>query len=519
MSAPAAPPVPLAKRRAPGSREFSPHDFGAGLEVDSQEVLALAGAPSCAASRDGDADADRAADEEVRTPDTGPVPKTFVLDTNVILHDSQCLRSFAEHDVAVPMTVLEELDRFKKGAEEKHFHARRFLRELDELTGELLSTAGIRLGERLGRVRVVLGRRDDPDLRGVFTEDTPDHRILAAALAVHRAEGDPSIPADERRLVVIVTKDTNLRMKAKALGLIAQDWEADKVASHESLYTGKRIVQHMPTATVDRFYAPPGYVPAEEVPEVVDPIANENFILRNGSKSALAAYLPGPRRFQRVEKTTAFGITPRNAEQSFAIRALLDEDVRLVTLSGKAGSGKTLLALAAALQQRTKYRQILLARPVVPLSNRDLGFLPGDIGAKLDPYMQPLHDNLSVIRHALGDGSEDAKRIPLMLETGKLEISPLAYIRGRSLPRIFFIIDEAQNLTPHEVKTIVTRAGEGTKIVLTGDVKQIDHPYLDGLSNGVSHLIHRMTGQPIYSHVTLEKGERSELAELASDLL
>ena len=499
---------------SPASPAATPSPFGEGLPVPPPEPM-CDGEPT--ARGEDPAELPDADPDAVRTPETGPVPKTFVLDTNVILHDSQCLRSFAEHDVAVPMTVLEELDRFKKGAEEKHFHARRFLRELDGLTGELLSTAGIELsadGEepRLGRVRVVLGRRDDPAIKGVFTEDTPDHRILAAAMAVHRAEGD-------RRIVVLVTKDTNLRMKAKSLGLIAQDWENDKVESHESLYTGKRVVQHMPTATVDRFYAAPGTVPAEEVPEVVDPIPNENFILRNGSKSALACYLPGPRAFRRVEKAQAFGITPRNAEQSFALRALLDEDVRLVTLTGKAGSGKTLLALAAALAQRSSYRQILLARPVVPLSNRDLGFLPGDIGAKLDPYMQPLHDNLSVIRHALGESSEDAKRIPLMLETGKLEISPLAYIRGRSLPRIFFIVDEAQNLTPHEVKTVVSRAGEGTKIVLTGDVKQIDHPYLDGLSNGLSHTIHRMTGQPIYSHVTLEKGERSELAELASDLL
>ena len=507
MSAPVALRSPVTNGRLSG-----PAEFGAGLEVSEAPAVPGPPTPSDPAETPDAPDASPAVGEGVRSPDTGPVPKTFVLDTNVILHDSQCLRSFAEHDVAVPMTVLEELDRFKKGAEEKHFHARRFLRELDGLTGELLSTAGIRLGEGLGRVRVVMGRRDDKAIKGVFSEDTPDHRILAAAMAVHRAEG-------ASRMVVLVTKDTNLRMKAKALGLIAQDWENDKVESHEALYTGKRIVQHMPTATVDRFYQGHGSVPVDELPEVQNPVANENFILRNGSKSALATYLPGPREYRRVEKTTAFGITPRNAEQSFALRALLDDDVRLVTLTGKAGSGKTLLALAAALAQRTQYRQILLARPVVPLSNRDLGFLPGDIGAKLDPYMQPLHDNLSVIRHALGDESEDAKRIPLMLETGKLEISPLAYIRGRSLPRIYFIIDEAQNLTPHEVKTIVTRAGEGTKIVLTGDVKQIDHPYLDGLSNGLSHLIHRMTGQPLYAHITLEKGERSELAELASDLL
>ena len=446
------------------------------------------------------------------------VAKTFVLDTNVILHDSRCLRNFHEHDVAVPITVLEELDHFKKGSEELNFHARHFLRELDELTGELIDDRGVALGPGLGRVRVILADALPPEVADTFTADTPDHRILAAALRVRHAGGD--------RLTVLVSKDTNLRLKAKSLGLIAQDYENDKLASFDTLYTGKRVVEGVPGGLVDRFYAPGGRVSAGDVldaigPAVADPVPNENFILRNGSKSALATFLPGDGAgdFRRVEKGSCYGITPRNAEQMFARRALLDEDVRLVTLSGKAGSGKTLLALAAALEQRSAYRQILLARPVVPLSNRDLGFLPGDISAKLDPYMQPLHDNLAVIRHALGDDSDDAGRIPKMLESGKLEVSPLAYIRGRSLPRIYFIIDEAQNLTPHEVKTIITRAGEGTKIVLTGDVKQIDHPYLDGLSNGLSYLIHRMKGQPIYSHVTLEKGERSELAELASDLL
>jgi PhoH-like ATPase len=221
----------------------------------------------------------------------------------------------------------------------------------------------------------------------------------------------------------------------------------------------------------------------------------------------------------RVERTSAYGIQPRNAEQSFALAALLNDDIKLVTLAGTAGTGKTLLALAAALECRQRYRQILLARPVVPLSNRDLGFLPGDVNAKLDPYMQPLFDNLSVIRHHLGEREAAADRINEMRESEKLMITPLAYIRGRSLQRMFFIVDEAQNLTPHEVKTIITRAGEGTKIVFTGDIYQIDQPYLDALSNGLSYLINRMKGQALYAHVTLEKGERSELADLASELL
>jgi PhoH-like ATPase len=221
----------------------------------------------------------------------------------------------------------------------------------------------------------------------------------------------------------------------------------------------------------------------------------------------------------RIEKQTCYGITPRNAEQSFALRALMDDGIKLVTLAGAAGTGKTLLALAAALECRQRYRQILLARPVVPLSNRDLGFLPGDVSEKLDPYMQPLYDNLTVIRHQAGEHTQAGQRITEMRESEKLLVTPLAYIRGRSLQRMFFIVDEAQNLTPHEVKTIITRAGEGTKMVFTGDIAQIDHPYLDGLSNGLTYLINRMTGQPLHAHVTLEKGERSELADLASSLL
>ena len=252
---------------------------------------------------------------------------------------------------------------------------------------------------------------------------------------------------------------------------------------------------------------------------IEEPVANENFILRNGSKSALVTYLAENQSYRKVSKVSAYGIQPRNAEQTFALRALLDRDIKLVTIAGKAGTGKTLLALAAALETANRFQQILLARPIVPLSNRDLGYLPGDIQEKLDPYMKPLFDNLNVIRHQFAEGEQRAERINKMLEEERLVITPLSYIRGRSLQRMYFIVDEAQNLTPHEVKTIITRAGEGTKIVLTGDMHQIDQPYLDALSNGLSHLVNRMTGQAIYSHITLEKGERSPLADLASELL
>ena len=438
-------------------------------------------------------------------------PKLFVLDTNVILHDSGCIRNFEENDVAIPITVLEELDQFKRGNEDIHFQAREFLRRLDSLTGDVLSHDGSPLGQGLGSIRVVLGSGREALLEDAFLQDTPDHRILKTTLALQERESP--------RQVVIVSKDTNLRMKAKSLGIHAQDYKSDKVQGFDKLYTGRRIIEGVDSETINHIYANGGILPAAEISLPQEPLANENFVLRNGSKSALATYRLSDKSFVRVEKQTCYGITPRNAEQSFALKALMDDSIKLVTLSGTAGTGKTLLALAAALECRQRYRQIMLARPVVPLSNRDLGFLPGDIADKLDPYMQPLYDNLTVIRHQCGDDTQAAQRINDMRESEKLVITPLAYIRGRSLQRMFFIVDEAQNLTPHEVKTIITRAGEGTKIVFTGDVAQIDQPYLDALSNGLSYLIHRMMGQPIYAHVTLEKGERSELADLASELL
>ena len=437
--------------------------------------------------------------------------KLFVLDTNVILHDSNCIRNFQEHDVAIPITVLEELDKFKRGNEDINFQARQFLRDLDQLTGDLLSTTGAPLGSGRGGVRVILGAEQDVRIASAFLQNTPDHRILNTAASLQKER-----PA---RKVILVSKDTNLRVKAKGIGVLAQDYTSDKIESFDKLYMGKRVVENVDADVISGFYTGSGVVSAEAVTDVQDPIANENFVLRAGSKSVLASFKAATNSFVRVEKKTCYGISPRNAEQSFAVNALLDDDIRLVTLAGTAGTGKTLLALAAALECRQQYRQILLARPVVPLSNRDLGFLPGDISDKLDPYMQPLYDNLTVIRHQFHESSPAAQRIQEMRESEKLLVTPLAYIRGRSLQKIFFIVDEAQNLTPHEIKTIITRAGEGTKIIFTGDIRQIDQPYLDALSNGLSYLINRMVGQSIFAHITLEKGERSALADLASELL
>ncbi len=439
------------------------------------------------------------------------VSKLFVLDTNVILHDARCIENFAEHDVVIPITVLEEIDKFKRGNEDIHFQARQFMRSLDSLTGPILDKEGVSLGEGRGRLRIVWMPQMDREIKSAFMNDVPDHRILNTAVLLQKE-------SPESR-VVLVSKDINLRMKAKSVGLTAEDYEADKVADFDELYTGKRMIENVSSGEIEPFFDGLGIVEETRVPSILNPIANENFVLRNGSKSALLTFIADSRSFRRVNKVTAYGIQPRNAEQTFALRALLDPEIKLVTIAGKAGTGKTLLALAAALETATKYQQILLARPIVPLSNRDLGFLPGDIQDKLEPYMQPLFDNLNVIRHQFGKSEKHAERIQEMLDEERLVITPLSYIRGRSLQKMFFIVDEAQNLTPHEVKTIITRAGEGTKIVFTGDLHQIDQPYLDALSNGLSHLINRMMGQSIYAHITLEKGERSPLADLASKLL
>ena len=437
--------------------------------------------------------------------------KLFVLDTNVILHDSTCIHHFQENDVAIPITVLEELDNFKRGNEQINYHARDFLRDLDEITGDNLFKKGVSLGNKLGKIRVVVNQSWDKELLEVFREDIPDVRILNTALRLNKQEPNT--------IIVLVTKDTNLRMKAKAMGILAQDYTTDKIESVDKIYTGRRLIEDISSKSIDTLFKKPFEIESSKLPEVTSPIPNENFVLRNGTKSALATYNSFDDQFIRVDKTPAYGIVPRNSEQAFALAALTNPKIQLVTLSGKAGTGKTLLALASALECRSQFRQIYLARPIVPLSNRDIGYLPGDIQSKIDPYMQPLWDNLGVIRHQFKESDPKSLKINEMLEQEKLVITPLAYIRGRSLQKAFFIVDEAQNLTPHEVKTIITRAGEGTKVIFTGDIYQIDQPYLDKLSNGLSYLINRMTNQKIFSHITLEKGERSYLADLASNLL
>ena len=435
--------------------------------------------------------------------------KIFVLDTNVILHDSSCFNKFQEHDVIIPITVIEELDQFKKGNESVNFHAREFVRTLDLISGDKLFSKGMNLGDGKGRIAVRLNNGFHEDLTGNFDNTLSDHKILNIAYTIHKE--------NQNKQVILVTKDVNLRMKAKSIGLLSQDYKSDQVKDLSSIYKGKRIVENVPSELIDELYQKPFEISADITD--LDLIANEYLILRNGKKSALGYYNPETEFIKRINKTEAFGISSRNAEQAFALDALLNDEIKLVSISGKAGTGKTLLSLAAAVEKRKNYLQIYVARPIVPLSNKDIGYLPGDVNEKLLPYMQPLYDNLGVVQNQFKKTDRNYKIIENMLMEEKLKIEPLSYIRGRSLVRIFFIVDEAQNLTPHEVKTIITRAGEGTKIIFTGDIFQIDHPYLDSLSNGLSYMIEKMKGQNIYAHINLEKGERSELAELASNLL
>ena len=436
--------------------------------------------------------------------------KIFVLDTSVIIYDHNAINEFDEHDVAIPITVLEELDNFKKGNDSKNFAAREFIRQLDEMAGTRTLQQWIALpGSKKGSFKVVMNGKGKVDANQVFGEDKADHKILNSALAVQAEQPD--------RKVILVSKDINLRLKAKSLNVNAEDYETGKIKDVSSLYKGESSVEGVDAATINNLYkegtCEPSSVGLKDAPN------NHYYILKNGKKSALVHNNPETGLLHRIEKSTSYGIRPLNAEQVFAMHAILDPNVKLVTLQGVAGTGKTLLALAGAMEQKKDYHQIYLARPIVPLSNRDIGFLPGDIKSKINPYMEPLWDNLKFIQSQFPEKGKEAKAIQQMVEQEKLMITPLAYIRGRSLSNIFFIIDEAQNLTPHEVKTIITRAGENTKIIFTGDIFQIDTPYLDTQSNGLSYLIEKVKGNKLCAHVTLEKGERSELANLANELL
>jgi PhoH-like ATPase len=430
--------------------------------------------------------------------------KNYVLDTNVLLHDARAMYAFADNNVIIPIWVLEELDTFKKDQNELGRNARQIARELDTFrnNGNLASPQKMPNG---GTVRVALSKKGEA--RGGDSR-TMDQRIIDTAIEVR----------DETKTeTILVTKDVNMRVRGDALGLASVDYEPERI-SIEELYTGNREVL-VPSGTVDKFYAD-----GSVVVDVPNTHANEYLTLKDESgKSALTRFDKATQKVVPVKKLRegVWGIKPRNKEQHFALDLLLNDDIKLVTLVGKAGTGKTLLAIAAGLQKVTEeqvFSKLLVSRPIFPLG-RDIGYLPGDIEEKLNPWMQPIYDNLELLLGLNKGDKKDGRSYAELVDLGFVEIEPLTYIRGRSLPNVFMIVDEAQNLTPHEVKTIVTRAGEGTKIVLTGDPYQIDHPYLDASNNGLTSVAERFKNEAIAGHVILSKGERSPLAELATQLL
>ena len=417
--------------------------------------------------------------------------KIFVLDTNVILHDYRAIRRFQDNNIVIPVAVVEELDKFKKGNDALAYNARGFMREIDRITeGRSFGRDGLPIGKGLGLIKVEPNRPFTKEFAQMFVDDIQDHRILATAMWVR--DNNPGT------FVALVTKDVNLRLKAKAAGMEVQDYLTDKV-EEQKIENSQKEVQTLSLSSElmqALCYGPETSIPRSQVSKE-RPAANRLYKCRweSGSEgSACARYDADKDRLVLVKSREAYGIRPRNDEQMMALDALLNPKTELVSLTGGAGTGKTLLALAAALEQEREYEQIVLSRPAVVLGNQELGFLPGDQKAKMSPFLQPLMDNLNVIKEQFRPSSKEALRIESMLTQQKLVIEPLAYIRGRSLGKCYFIIDEAQNLTPHEMKTIITRAGEGTKMVFTGDIFQIDQPYLDQWSNGLTHLGEKMAG-------------------------
>lgn len=439
-----------------------------------------------------------------------------MLDTNVILHDHKAIRKFQDNNLVIPIAVVEELDKFKKGNDALAYNARGFMRDIDRITeGKDFGRDGLPIAQGLGRIKVEPNHPFSEEYAAMFKDDIQDHRILSTAMWVR--DHNPGT------FVALVTKDVNLRLKAKAAGMAVQDYLTDKV-EEAKIENAQREVQIL---TLDSekmqqlVYGPGTSLDWKDVC-AEKPVPNQCFKLRwkeSAKGGVCARYDADEDRVILVKSRQAYGIRPRNDEQAMALDALLNRKIDLVSLTGGAGTGKTLLALAAALEQEHEYEQIILSRPTVVLGNQDLGFLPGDQKQKMSPFLQPLMDNLNVIKSQFRPNSREALRIESMLSQEKLIIEPLAYIRGRSLGKCYFIIDESQNLTPHEMKTIITRAGEGTKMVFTGDIFQIDQPYLDQWSNGLTHLGEKMAGQKLFQHVFLKKGERSRLSEIASKLL
>lgn len=434
--------------------------------------------------------------------------KIFVLDTNIPLNDPKCGYNFQEHDIVIPIQVISEIDKFKKGSEFINFNAREFIRFLDEYSGDRIFNGGADLGEGLGKLRVVLAYEYHDKVRKNFPdENLIDNQLINTVFCISK------LPENKGREVVFVSKDVGLRMKAKSLKIKTEDYKRELVPDVESLYKDVQNIE-VDDNVIDCLYR------SGKVELSSEKLYENEFVnLYCGNKKALARYAKGFLNYIKKEELEVFGITPKNSEQALAISGLMNPKIELVTIAGKAGTGKTLITVAAALEQILEKDslkdKIYYTRQTISVGNREIGFLPGDVDEKLLPFMQALYDNLDVI----GTIKNKQTKIDNMLKSGKIIIEPLSLIRGRSLVNAFFIVDEAQNLTAQEIKTIVTRAGQNTKMIFIGDITQIDHPYLDVGSNGLSYLIEKMKGQEFYAHVNLKKGERSRLAEISSNIL
>lgn len=443
-------------------------------------------------------------------------PKVYLLDTSVLLHRPEAVFSFGENQVVIPVVVLDELDNFKRGSMEINRNARHVIGLFDDLRtrGPIFEGVALDSGGML-KVETELGRETKGLLPKGF-ENTPDNCILATALGIKRSLAN-------KRKVVLVTKDINMRVKAEALGLLAEDYRADQLVEPEEMYTGHAEVV-VPQEMIDQVYKEKTVSANGALSKEQAFYPNQFLMLVSASSpsiTALTRYDGESLELLRDPRHDIWGIRPLNREQRYAVELLLDDSVPLVTLAGKAGTGKTILAIAAGLQKVVNdklYRRLSIYRPVVPMG-RDIGYLPGTEQEKLTPWMQPIFDNLEFLLNEGDRKSRGTSKLDYLIDSNVLDIKALTYIRGRSLPHQFIIVDESQNLTPHEVKTIVTRAGHGTKLVLTGDPYQIDSPYLDSTSNGLTHVVERFRSQKMAAHVTLTKGERSPLAELASQIM
>ncbi len=473
--------------------------------------------------------------------------KNFSLDTNVILYNYRSIYNFDEHDIKISTKVIEEIDNFKKGKEEININARKFIRIIDDLRKERiekdgrmvskLCNGGISLGKGKGTIEIVISKKIVPEVKDVYPEPIVDHYLLSM---VYEMSNNKDIET------ILVTKDVNLRVKADTLGLYAEDYESEQIKDIDSLYKGKQVLNHSSLSETLQLLYKNGKAPCPKL-EGFEPVPNMYVILQSGKQHGLARVefekkkieengngnghdnentveesVPRKIELIRVEKRTVSEITPKNSEQIFTVDAIMNPNNSLVTLYGKAGTGKTLLAIACALEKlkRKECKQIILSAALIPVGNKEIGFFPGDANEKVSPYMQGLFDNLEFIKNE--SGKKDADKIAALItlqKDGAIKIQPLPTIRGRSINNAVLILDESQNTTPHEIKTVITRAGVNTQVILCGDIEQIDAQYLGRADNGLAHVIYKFKGQQMFGNVYLEKGERSELATIASELL